>query len=170
MQLVAVLREVKYLEQRGVDEIPASAAKIYEKNDTFRDYINNLDLTVKWYNKVRADCHRCVSVVVEGKFWRNYLDVYWYKFTELSWSCISVPRAACMTPRVALLLQVRQETLEVEFPLIEGQLDEIDQKLQRALQELNWNSEGAWEYIQETRDKVGARSRDTHMALNLQLL
>ena len=63
-----------------------------------------------------------------------------------------------MTPRVALLLQVRQETLEVEFPLIEGQLDEIDQKLQRALQELNWKSEGAWEYIQETRDKVGARS------------
>ena len=54
MQLVAVLREVKYLEQRGVDDIPASAAKIYEKNDTFRDYINNLDLTVKWYNKVHV--------------------------------------------------------------------------------------------------------------------
>ena len=51
---MAVLREVKYLEQRGVDDIPASAAKIYEKNDTFRDYINNLDLTVKWYNKVRV--------------------------------------------------------------------------------------------------------------------
>ena len=50
--------------------------------------------------------------------------------------------------------QVRQATLEVEYPLIEGQLDEIDQQLQRALQELNWNSEGAWEYIQETRDKV----------------
>ena len=51
---MAVLREVKYLEQRGVENIPDSAARIYEKNDTFRDYINNLDLTVKWYNKVRT--------------------------------------------------------------------------------------------------------------------
>ena len=52
-QLVAVLREVHFIERRGrSEEIPESAAKIYEKNDTFRDYINNLDLTVKWYNKV----------------------------------------------------------------------------------------------------------------------
>lgn len=51
-QLVAVLREVRYLEQRSKEDIPESAAKIYEKNDKFRDYINNLDLTVKWYNKV----------------------------------------------------------------------------------------------------------------------
>ena len=51
-QLVAVLREVKYLEQRSLQEIPASAATIYAKNDTFRQYINNLDLTVTWYNKV----------------------------------------------------------------------------------------------------------------------
>ena len=51
---MAVLREVRYLEQRSQENIPESAAKIYEKNDTFRDYINNLDLTVKWYNKVRV--------------------------------------------------------------------------------------------------------------------
>ena len=88
------------MEQRQQENIPESAAAIYAKNDKFRDYINNLDLTVKWYNKVR------------------------------------------------------EETLEVEFPLIEGQLEEIDQQLKKALEELNWNSEGAWEYIQETRDKV----------------
>ena len=151
LQLVAVLREVRYLEQRSQENIPESAAKIYEKNDTFRDYINNLDLTVKWYNKVRADCHRCVPVVLRASSGET---IHMYKLTELSLCCLSMPHAACTTSRVVVLLQVRQETLEVEFPLIEGQLDEIDQKLQRALQELNWNSEGAWEYIQETRDKV----------------
>ena len=54
LQLVAVLREVKYLEIRGSEEIPGSAATIYSKNDTFRQYVANLDLTVQWYNKVRT--------------------------------------------------------------------------------------------------------------------
>ena len=82
---------MRYLEQRQQENISESAAAIYKKKDKFRDYINNLDLTVKWYNKVR------------------------------------------------------QETLEVEFPLIEGQFEEIDKQLKKALEELNWNSEGAWE-------------------------
>ena len=50
--MVAVLREVKYLEIRANEEIPGSAADIYSKNDTFRQYVANLDLTVQWYNKV----------------------------------------------------------------------------------------------------------------------
>lgn len=50
--------------------------------------------------------------------------------------------------------KVRETVLEVEFPLIEGQLEEIDSQLQKAEKELTWNTEGAWEYIQETRDKV----------------
>ena len=97
---MAVLREVKYLEIRGTEDIPESAANIYDKNDTLRQYVANLDLTVHWYNKVR------------------------------------------------------ETVLEVEFPLIEGQLEEIDVQLERAEKDLNWNSEGVWEYIQETRDKV----------------
>ncbi len=52
LQLVAVLREVKYLEIRGSEEIPRSAAEMYSKNQTFRQYVANLDLTVQWYNKV----------------------------------------------------------------------------------------------------------------------
>ncbi len=99
-QLVAVLREVHYLEIRSTGKIPDSASTIYAKNDTFRNYLANLDLIVKWYNKVR------------------------------------------------------ETVLEVEFPLIEVQLQEIDVQLQKAEKDLNWNSEGAWEYIEETRDKV----------------
>lgn len=99
-QLVAVLREVKYLEIRGSEEIPESAAAIYSKNDTFRQYVANLDLTVQWYNKVRTT------------------------------------------------------VLEVEYPLVEGQLEQIDVQLQRAEKDLNWNSEAVWEYIEETREMV----------------
>ena len=39
----------------------------------------------------------------------------------------------------------------MEFPLIEEQLEEIDVILQKAEKDLTWNSDGVWEYIQETR-------------------
>lgn len=39
--------------------------------------------------------------------------------------------------------KIRQQVLEVEFPIIEQQLDEIDQLLVRAENELSWNSEGS---------------------------
>lgn len=52
LQLVAVLREVKYLELRQKSNIPESAINIYEKNDTLRQFGQNLDLMVFWYNKV----------------------------------------------------------------------------------------------------------------------
>ena len=47
--------------------------------------------------------------------------------------------------------QVRETTLEVEFPLIEDQLEEIDVILQKAEKDLTWNSAGVWEYIKDTR-------------------
>ncbi|XP_070187600.1 dynein beta chain, ciliary-like isoform X2 [Littorina saxatilis] len=99
-QLVAVLREVKYLEIRGSEEIPGSAATIYAKNDMFRKFVANLDLTVQWYNKVR------------------------------------------------------KTVLEVEYPLVESQLDEIDVQLKQAEESLNWENEGVWSYIEKTRDQV----------------
>lgn len=89
-QLVAVLREVKYLETQETQEIPSSASSIFARNDTFFQYVANLDLTVKWYNKVRTT------------------------------------------------------VLEVEFPLIENQLQEIDAQLEKAEKSLNWNSDGKY--------------------------
>ena len=90
---MAVLREVRYLEIRGEEEIPQSAADMYSNNDTFRQYNANLDLTVHWYNKVR------------------------------------------------------QTVLEVEFPLVEGQLEEIDVQLERAEKDLNWSSDGKFHVL-----------------------
>lgn len=97
---MSVLREVKYLQIRSEETIPESAATIYEKHETLRKYVANLDLTQAWYNKVR------------------------------------------------------NTVLEVEFPLIEGQLANLDTRLKEAEGDLNWTSDSVWEYIQETRDQV----------------
>jgi len=43
---------------------------------------------------------------------------------------------------VHLYNKVRNTVLEVEFPLVEGQIAQIDSKLQQAETALNWNSEG----------------------------
>lgn len=52
LQLVALLREVKYLRQRDSSRhaIPESAAAIYSKNETYRKFLQNLDVIVSLYN------------------------------------------------------------------------------------------------------------------------
>lgn len=55
-QLIAVLREVKYMERaenETLDSIPESATSIYARNEEFQKYCANLDLIVAWYNKIR---------------------------------------------------------------------------------------------------------------------
>nr|XP_004569740.1 dynein heavy chain 9, axonemal [Maylandia zebra] len=50
--------------------------------------------------------------------------------------------------------KVVHSVLDVERPLIQGQLSDIDAQLIKAEDSLNWNSQGVWEYIQEARDLV----------------
>uniref|UniRef100_H2YYB5 AAA+ ATPase domain-containing protein n=1 Tax=Ciona savignyi TaxID=51511 RepID=H2YYB5_CIOSA len=50
--------------------------------------------------------------------------------------------------------KTRNTLLDVEFPLVEGQLSSIDDKLMKAEKELCWKSDGVWEYIEQTRDQV----------------
>ena len=89
-QLVALLREVKYLEmQKDANRvIPEKAAAVFAQNETYRKYLQNLDVTVHLYNRVR------------------------------------------------------ETVLDVEYPLIEGQLQSIDNQIERAISELNWTSDG----------------------------
>jgi dynein heavy chain len=47
-QLVAILREVHYLNLIGHKDIPEAALRIYEQNETFRKYTSNLDQTIQW--------------------------------------------------------------------------------------------------------------------------
>ncbi|XP_030631579.1 dynein axonemal heavy chain 9 isoform X2 [Chanos chanos] len=44
--------------------------------------------------------------------------------------------------------------LEVEFPLIQGELKYIDTQLKEAEETINWTSQGIWEYIQRVRETV----------------
>uniref|UniRef100_A0A8C4ZK88 Uncharacterized protein n=1 Tax=Gadus morhua TaxID=8049 RepID=A0A8C4ZK88_GADMO len=99
-QLVSVLREVKYLEATQMESIPETAVQIYTTRGQLQQYITNLELISRQYNKVISSL------------------------------------------------------LSVEYPLLQGQLKEVDVQLKRAEESLNWNSEGIWEYIQAVRDRV----------------
>lgn len=50
-QLAAVLREVKYLNFQQQKDIPGSAESLFAQNETFRKFVDNLDLIVGWYNE-----------------------------------------------------------------------------------------------------------------------
>ncbi|KAG8446024.1 hypothetical protein GDO86_013774 [Hymenochirus boettgeri] len=60
--------------------------------------------------------------------------------------------------------KVMRTILEVEFPLIEGRLTEIDIRLKEAEGSLNWKAQGVWEYIQEVRDSVHDLEKRVQMA------
>lgn len=51
-QLVAVIREVKYMENLKEHNIPEEAKKIFVQNDQYANYITSLDYTVDSYNKI----------------------------------------------------------------------------------------------------------------------
>ncbi|CAF4387328.1 unnamed protein product, partial [Adineta steineri] len=99
-QLETVLREVRYLEIKDRKDIPQAASDIYKDNDTYLQYINNLNYTIASYNKIR------------------------------------------------------ETVAEVEYPLIERQLQTIDQQLSDAENKLTWSTSGIGEYILRTRTVV----------------
>ncbi|NXX48555.1 DYH17 protein, partial [Tricholaema leucomelas] len=52
-ELVAVLREVKYLNFQQQKDIPDSAESLFARNETFQKLVDNLNLIVGWYNEVK---------------------------------------------------------------------------------------------------------------------
>ncbi|KAK2490477.1 LOW QUALITY PROTEIN: hypothetical protein MC885_016050 [Smutsia gigantea] len=52
--LVAVLREVKYLNFQQQKEIPSSAKNLFSQQETFRKFVGNLELIVGWYNEIKT--------------------------------------------------------------------------------------------------------------------
>ncbi|KAM6897526.1 dynein beta chain, ciliary-like [Xenentodon cancila] len=50
--------------------------------------------------------------------------------------------------------KVMQSVLDVELPLVQGQIRDVDTELRNAEESLNWNSQGVWQYIQHLRDSV----------------
>ena len=43
--------------------------------------------------------------------------------------------------------RVRETVIEVEYPLVESQLKELDEQLEKAIQQLNWTTEGVYMYM-----------------------
>ncbi|KAJ3096963.1 hypothetical protein HDU97_005410 [Phlyctochytrium planicorne] len=99
-KVVALLREVKYLEALQVKP-PEAAAGIYSKAEVFRKYIFSLDHIATMYNGIRTGI------------------------------------------------------LDVERPLIEPKIVEIDEKMEIALTRLNWKSDAIDEYIVTITSTVG---------------
>ncbi|XP_069504355.1 dynein axonemal heavy chain 11 [Ambystoma mexicanum] len=52
-KLLALLREVKYLQMFNQSNIPEAAMRIYGKREVFMKFIGNLDLVVQWYNNLK---------------------------------------------------------------------------------------------------------------------
>nr|XP_006007896.1 PREDICTED: dynein heavy chain 11, axonemal [Latimeria chalumnae] len=104
-KLVAVLREVKYLQMLNQSDIPEAASVMFAKRETFIKYIVNLELMVQWYNKLK------------------------------------------------------QTILEVEFPLIEGEIKAIDEQLKAAEETITWRDQNYWEYVAEMNKSVHALER-----------
>ncbi|XP_040845777.1 dynein heavy chain 17, axonemal isoform X2 [Ochotona curzoniae] len=52
--LVAVLREVKYLNFQQQKAIPSNAESLFSENETFRKFVGNLELIVGWYNEIKT--------------------------------------------------------------------------------------------------------------------
>lgn len=64
-QLIALLREVKYLLQ-SEQEIPESANAVYAQNDVYRAYIQNLDVIVTLYNRY-VHLYACLRIIYSCK-------------------------------------------------------------------------------------------------------
>lgn len=84
-----MLREVKYIQQTkeagSTAKIPDEAAKMYQENEKFINYVTNLDYTTKSYNKIRT-----TVLDVEKPLVANQLSEIDQKLKraekELSWS------------------------------------------------------------------------------------
>ncbi|VEL06847.1 unnamed protein product [Protopolystoma xenopodis] len=54
-ELASVLREVKYLQIRGKEQVPAAASALFEQNDKLCQFRITLDQIAKWYNYLATE-------------------------------------------------------------------------------------------------------------------
>ena len=93
--MVAVLREVKYLEMaenESLDTIPESATAVFARNEEFHKYCGNLDLIVAWYNKVRLTILSVEFPLIENQL--QAIDNHLQSAEEtLQWNSEGITRA-----------------------------------------------------------------------------
>ncbi|KAI5103364.1 dynein beta chain, ciliary, partial [Silurus meridionalis] len=84
-QLVAVLREVKYLKILGQEDIPPCAHDIFTRHETFRKYVANLVLIASGYNQVKAALLPVEFSLIKEEF-LNIDEELAYAETSLCWN------------------------------------------------------------------------------------
>ncbi|KAJ8957969.1 hypothetical protein NQ318_001970 [Aromia moschata] len=65
--LSAILREVHYLKLFTDNNIPDAVLQLSEKNETFRQYISNLNASIAWYNRIRRTANDVESSLIEDE-------------------------------------------------------------------------------------------------------
>ncbi|XP_016061753.1 PREDICTED: dynein heavy chain 17, axonemal [Miniopterus natalensis] len=83
--LVAVLREVKYLNFQQQKAIPDSAEKLFSQYETFRKFVGNLELIVGWYNEIKTTVMDVEFPLIKAEL--EAIDVkLWSAETTLFWN------------------------------------------------------------------------------------
>ncbi|XP_041975803.1 dynein beta chain, ciliary [Aricia agestis] len=101
--LLEAMKEVHHMRNNSEvkDQLPTECIELYKKQETFRQYRINLNITIDWYN------------------------------------------------------QIHQNSQKVEFDLVEDEIKAIDVQIEKAQNELNWNSSELWNCLQELHTLVG---------------
>ncbi len=85
-ELVAVLREVKYLTILDrADQIPSKALEMFQNVEMYLKYSQNLDLVVSWYNKIVESATPTLAALIKDEM--NAIDETLKQAeTHLSWN------------------------------------------------------------------------------------
>ncbi|XP_076855598.1 dynein axonemal heavy chain 17-like [Brachyhypopomus gauderio] len=82
-QLVAVLKEVKHLQNK--ETIPTCAANVFAKHEVFQKYVGSLDLIVSWYNQVRVTVLPVEFPLIENEL-KRIDEQLEYAISSLFWN------------------------------------------------------------------------------------
>jgi len=148
-QLVAVLREVKYMEMtKSTADIPESAVAIFARNESFRQQIGNLDITATEYNRIRTTILDVERPLIAQQL-QDIDAVIERAISELNWNSAETAEY-CLTTKTLV------EDLSNRIQKSKANIDEILATLAK------WFAAPLW-----VRDKNGIivyDDKDKHMA------
>ncbi|ERE69011.1 dynein heavy chain 17, axonemal [Cricetulus griseus] len=145
-RLEVSMRHLKHIEHPVMSSVEAKL--VYEKYDEMMELLKGSREKIyqQWVAGVDQDCHfNLGQPLIQRDPYSNLIQVNFSKAVG-PWQCAS------MEMFVGMWVNMRTTVMEVEFPLIKLELEEIDIKLLSAETTLFWNGENVFQYIQEMRE------------------
>ncbi|KAK6645275.1 hypothetical protein RUM43_001551 [Polyplax serrata] len=133
--LVAILREVHYLQLMNKEDIPQAALTVSEREEEFRSNTAKLNQAKDWYNKIRRVC-----APVEFSLIKDLVKKLLIIFSVIF---------------IAELLEGNNESKRTTTL----QVKTIDAEIEKGQQELNWNSPDLATYVEKLFEMVGSLDR-----------